>query len=174
MPSTDSICSEVQKNQRNGYPESSQQCDYEIQYADHSSSLGVLIRDELQLTATNGSKTKFNFVFGYESFFYAFVYFIKAIYLEALIHSMNIFVLRCGYDQEGSLLNTLSKTDGIMGLSRAKVSLPYQLASKGLIKNVVGHCLSSDAVGGGYMFLGDDFVPNWGMTWVPMAYTHSS
>lgn len=144
VPSTDSICSEVQKNQRNGYPESSQQCDYEIQYADHSSSLGVLIRDELQLTATNGSKTKFNFVFG------------------------------CGYDQAGSLLNTLSKTDGIMGLSRAKVSLPYQLASKGLIKNVVGHCLSSDAVGGGYMFLGDDFVPNWGMTWVPMAYTHSS
>lgn len=68
-------------------------------------------------------------------------------------------------------MNTLATTDGIMGLSRAKVSLPYQLASKGLIKNVVGHCLSNDEVGGGYMFLGDDFLPYWGMTWVPMAYT---
>ncbi|KAJ1384319.1 Xylanase inhibitor, C-terminal, partial [Sesbania bispinosa] len=144
VPSMDSLCLEVQKNQRNGYDEIFQQCDYEIQYADHSSSLGVLIRDDLHLMTTNGSKTKVNFVFG------------------------------CGYDQEGLLLNTLAKTDGIIGLGRAKVSLPYQLASKGLIKNMVGHCLSNDAVGGGYMFLGDDFVPYWGMTWVPMAYTHTT
>ncbi|XP_057735162.1 aspartyl protease APCB1 [Arachis stenosperma] len=142
VPSVDSICFEVQKNQRNEYQGSlQQQCDYEIQYADHSSSLGVLIRDDVHLLTTNGSKAKLNFVFG------------------------------CGYDQDGSLLNTLAKTDGIMGLSRAKVSLPFQLASKGLIKNVVGHCLSKDGVGGGYMFLGDDFVPYWGMTWAPMANT---
>ncbi|CAK8534170.1 unnamed protein product [Lathyrus sativus] len=138
LPSADSLCFEVQKN---GYHESFSQCDYEIQYADHSSSLGVLIKDDLHLMTTNGSKTKLNFVFG------------------------------CGYDQEGSLLNTLAKTDGIMGLSRAKVGLPYQLASKGLIKNVVGHCLGNDGVGGGYMFLGDGFVPYWGMTWVPMAHS---
>ncbi|KEH27052.1 putative nepenthesin [Medicago truncatula] len=141
VPSVDSLCLEVQKYEKNGYDENFQQCDYEIQYADHSSSLGVLIKDELHLMTTNGSKTKLNFVFG------------------------------CGYDQEGMLLNTLAKTDGIMGLSRAKVGLPYQLASKGLIKNVVGHCLGNDGVGGGYMFLGDDFVPSWGMTWVPMAQT---
>nr|KYP40172.1 Aspartic proteinase Asp1 [Cajanus cajan] len=144
VSSVDALCMDVQKNQKNGHQGILQQCDYEIQYADHSSSLGVLIRDELHLVTTNGSKTKLNFVFG------------------------------CGYDQEGLLLNTLAKTDGIMGLSRAQVSLPYQLASKGLIKNVVGHCLSNDDVGGGYMFLGDDFVPYWGMTWVPMAYTHTS
>ncbi|KAL2321215.1 hypothetical protein Fmac_030184 [Flemingia macrophylla] len=144
VPSLDALCLDVQKNQKNGHPESLQQCDYEIQYADHSSSLGVLIRDELHLVTTNGSKTKLNFVFG------------------------------CGYDQEGLLLNTLAKTDGMMGLSRSQVSLPYQLASKGLIKNVIGHCLSNDDVGGGYMFLGDDFVPFWGMTWVPMAYSHTS
>ena len=65
-------------------------------------------------------------------------------------------------------MNTLSKTDGILGLSRAKVSLPSQLASKGIINNVVGHCLATDLSAGGYMFLGDDFVPNWGMSWVPM------
>ncbi|MED6195680.1 hypothetical protein PIB30_040276 [Stylosanthes scabra] len=145
VPSVDSICFEVQKNQRNEYQGSLQpQCDYEIQYADHSSSLGVLIRDDVHLLTTNGSKAKLNFVFG------------------------------CGYDQDGSLLNTLAKTDGIMGLSRAKVSLPFQLASKGLIKNVVGHCLSNDGVGGGYMFLGDDFVPYWGMTWAPMANTYNT
>ncbi|KAG5009374.1 hypothetical protein JHK87_017889 [Glycine soja] len=142
VSSVDSLCLDVQKNQKNGHhDESLLQCDYEIQYADHSSSLGVLVRDELHLVTTNGSKTKLNVVFG------------------------------CGYDQEGLILNTLAKTDGIMGLSRAKVSLPYQLASKGLIKNVVGHCLSNDGAGGGYMFLGDDFVPYWGMNWVPMAYT---
>lgn len=65
-------------------------------------------------------------------------------------------------------MNTLTKTDGILGLSRAKVSLPSQLASKGIIDNVVGHCLSADEGGGGYMFLGDDFVPQIGMAWVPM------
>ncbi|CAJ2636938.1 unnamed protein product [Trifolium pratense] len=138
VPSIDSLCLEVQKNE---YHESFQQCDYEVKYADHSSSLGVLIKDELHLMSTNGSKTKLNFVFG------------------------------CGYDQEGSLLNSLAKTDGIMGLSKGKVGLPYQLASKGIIKNVVGHCLGNDRVGGGYMFLGDDFVPYWGMTWVPMVQT---
>ncbi|XP_014515667.1 aspartyl protease APCB1 [Vigna radiata var. radiata] len=141
VSSMDSLCLDVQKNQKNGHHESLQQCDYEIEYADRSFSLGVLIRDDLHLVSKNGSKIKLNFVFG------------------------------CGYDQEGLLLNTLAKTDGIMGLSRAKVSLPNQLASKGLIKNVVGHCLSNDEVGGGYMFLGDDFLPYWGMTWVPMAYT---
>lgn len=76
--------------------------------------------------------------------------------------------LRCAYDQQGLLLKTLVKTDGILGLSRAKVSLPSQLASQGIINNVIGHCLTTDLGGGGYMFLGDDFVPRWGMAWVPM------
>ncbi|XP_021657347.2 aspartyl protease APCB1-like isoform X1 [Hevea brasiliensis] len=136
----DALCMELQRNQKagTGYCEMCQQCDYEIEYADHSSSMGVLARDELHLTMANGSSTKLNFIFG------------------------------CAYDQQGLLLNTLAKTDGILGLSKAKVSLPSQLANQGIIKNVVGHCLSSDAGGGGYMFLGDDFVPQWGMAWVPM------
>lgn len=139
IPPTDSLCTEVQKNQRHGKHDNFQQCDYEIEYADHSSSMGVLVRDDLHLVTTNGSKANLNLVFG------------------------------CGYDQEGLLLNTLAKTDGIMGLSRAKVSLPFQLASKGIIKNVVGHCLSNQEAGGGYLFLGEDFVPYWGMTWTPMV-----
>lgn len=54
------------------------------------------------------------------------------------------------------------------------MSLPSQLAGLGVVNNVLGHCLSTDAVGGGYMFLGDDFVPNWGMTWIPMLDSSSS
>ncbi|GMJ14909.1 hypothetical protein like AT1G49050 [Hibiscus trionum] len=139
----DSMCMEVQKNQKPQNCETCQQCDYEIEYADHSSSLGVLARDKLHLVSANGSVTNLDVVFG------------------------------CAYDQQGILLNTLSKTDGILGLSRAKVSLPSQLASKGIINNVVGHCLATDVASGGYMFLGDDFVPNWGMSWVPMLRSSS-
>lgn len=80
----------------------------------------------------------------------------------------------CAYDQQGLLLNTLGKTDGILGLSRAKISLPSQLASQGIIKNVVGHCLATDTSGGGYLFLGDDFVPQWQMAWVPILQSHDS
>ncbi|KAM3703238.1 hypothetical protein ACB098_04G080500 [Castanea mollissima] len=80
--------------------------------------------------------------------------------------NMNL-VFGCAYDQQGLLLSTLAKTDGILGLSRSKVSLPSQLARKGIIKNVVGHCLTIDG-GGGYLFLGDNFVPRGGMAWVPM------
>ncbi|GLT33665.1 hypothetical protein SLA2020_082310 [Shorea laevis] len=144
LPPKDTMCFEVQKNQKPGYCETCQQCDYEIEYADHSSSLGVLATDELYLMTANGSLNKLNLVFG------------------------------CAYDQQGLLLNTLEKTDGILGLSKAKVGLPSQLASKGIINNVVGHCLAIDAGIGGYMFLGDDFVPYWGMAWVPMLESPST
>ncbi|XP_022924032.1 aspartyl protease APCB1 [Cucurbita moschata] len=134
----DSLCMEVQRNYNGDQCATCHQCDYEIQYADQSSSLGVLVKDEFTLKFSNGSLTKLNAIFG------------------------------CAYDQQGVLLNTLSKTDGILGLSRAKVSLPSQLASQGIINNVVGHCLTGDPASGGYMFLGDDFVPQWGMAWVAM------
>ncbi|KAM7278198.1 hypothetical protein ACFE04_005332 [Oxalis oulophora] len=135
----DSLCNEVQKDQgEKENCDTCQQCDYEIEYADESSSMGVLARDSVHVTATNGSLTKLNVIFG------------------------------CAYDQQGSLLNTLTKTDGILGLSRAKVSLPSQLTSLGIIKNVVGHCLTTEATGSGYLFFGDEYVPQWGMAWAPM------
>lgn len=139
IPAKDSICVEVQSNLGTGYCEKNcYQCDYEIEYADHSSSMGVLARDGLQLTVENGSSINPNVVFG------------------------------CAYDQQGLLLNSLTKTDGILGLSRAKISFPSQLANQGIIDNVIGHCLTTDAGGGGYMFLGYDFVPQGQMEWVPM------
>lgn len=138
VPPRDSMCLEVQSNQNQGYCDSCQQCDYEIEYADHSSSMGVLARDEVHLPVANGDKTKLDFVFG------------------------------CAYDQQGQLLASPAKTDGILGLGSAKIGLPSQLANQGIISNVVGHCFTREADGGGYMFLGDDFVPRWGMTWVPI------
>lgn len=56
---------EVQRNQKAGYCETCDQCDYEIEYADHSSSMGVLATDNLLLMVANGSLTKLNFIFGY-------------------------------------------------------------------------------------------------------------
>ncbi|XP_065045057.1 aspartyl protease APCB1-like [Musa acuminata AAA Group] len=133
----DSLCLEVQKNQNNHYCDSCHQCDYEIEYADHSSSMGVLATDEMHLIAANGDRAKLNFVFG------------------------------CAYDQQGQLLVSPAKTDGILGLSSSRISLASQLESQGIISNVIGHCIKRDADGGGYLFLGDDYVPRWGMTLIP-------
>ena len=72
---------------------------------------------------------------------------------------------RCAYDQQGQLLSSPAKTDGILGLSSAAISLPSQLASHGIISNIFGHCITREQGGGGYMFLGDDYAPRWGMTW---------
>lgn len=140
--SVESLCVEVQKHQVTQHCEKNceQQCDYEIEYADLSSSLGVLTKDEFHINLHNGSVVDLDIVFG------------------------------CGYDQQGLLLNTLVKTDGILGLSRAKISLPSQLASRGIISNVVGHCLPSDQDGEGYIIMGSDLVPSHGITWVPMLH----
>lgn len=64
VPATDSLCTEIH-SQKAGSCETCQQCDYEIQYADHSSSFGVLARDELQLRSANGSLTHMKIIFGY-------------------------------------------------------------------------------------------------------------
>ncbi|KAH0926146.1 hypothetical protein HID58_018402 [Brassica napus] len=138
--SAESLCVEVQKNQMTQHCEDCEQCDYEIEYADFSSSLGVLTKDEFHINLHNGSVADLDIVFG------------------------------CGYDQQGLLLNTLVKTDGILGLSRAQISLPSQLASRGIISNVIGHCLPSDLNGEGYIIMGSDLVPSHGITWVPMLH----
>ncbi|XP_071702646.1 aspartyl protease APCB1 [Rutidosis leptorrhynchoides] len=138
LSSEDSFCYDVQRNSKSGHCESCSQCDYEIEYADRSSSLGVLSRDDLRLVDINDTSINSQVIIG------------------------------CAYDQQGILLNSLTKTDGILGLSRAKVSLPSQLAKQGIIDNVIGHCLTSDSVSGGYMFFGGDLVQQSKMYWVPM------
>ncbi|KAI3915608.1 hypothetical protein MKX01_015433 [Papaver californicum] len=72
----------------------------------------------------------------------------------------------CGFDQEGSS-GTSSPTDGVLGLGRGKSSIVSQLQSIGLVRNVIGHCFSSN--GGGFLFFGDDLVPSSGVVWTPMS-----
>lgn len=60
----DSYCLEIRKNQMYKHCDSCLQCDYEIEYADHSSSMGVLARDEVFLNIANGSLAKSKVVFG--------------------------------------------------------------------------------------------------------------
>ncbi|KAI3985595.1 hypothetical protein MKX01_033878 [Papaver californicum] len=127
LPPNNKLCLHVQSNHN--------------QYADLSSSIGVLARDNLHLTVANGTLVKPNFVLGY---------------------------VPQTYNQQGQLSFSPARTDGILGLSRASISLPSQLASQGVIQNVVGHCIASGAESDGYMFLGDEPVPRRGMTWVPM------
>ncbi|MQM03276.1 hypothetical protein Taro_036048 [Colocasia esculenta] len=105
----DSLCLELQSGQNSRPCDTCHQCDYEIAYADHSSSMGVLARDNLKLMMVNQRQVSPSFVFG------------------------------CAYDQQGQLLASPAKTDGILGLSGAKVSLPSQLSDQHIIANVVGH-----------------------------------
>jgi len=54
----------------------------------------------------------------------------------------------------------------MLGLGRGKTSLTSQLNSQGLVRNVVGHCLS--AQGGGYIFFGEVYDSS-RLTWTPMS-----
>ncbi|XP_061360022.1 aspartic proteinase Asp1-like [Gastrolobium bilobum] len=119
------------------------QCDYEVEYADHYSSLGVLVNDVYLLNFTNGIQLKVRMALG------------------------------CGYDQvfPDSSYHPL---DGMLGIGRGKSSLISQLNSQGLVRYVVGHCLSSQ--GGGYIFFGDIYDSS-RLTWTPMSsrdYKHYS
>uniref|UniRef100_A0A5B6ZDA5 Aspartic proteinase Asp1 n=1 Tax=Davidia involucrata TaxID=16924 RepID=A0A5B6ZDA5_DAVIN len=88
------------------------QCDYEVQYADHGSSLGVLVKDSFPFRFSNGSAVGPSLIFG------------------------------CGYNQELPDSIRPPYTDGILGLGNGKSSIVSQLHDMGLTRNVVGHCLS--------------------------------
>lgn len=57
-------------------------------------------------------------------------------------------------------------TAGVLGLGNGKSGILSQLTSLGLIRNVVGHCLSGR--GGGFLFFGDHLVPSSGVSWTPI------
>ncbi|XP_057503823.1 aspartic proteinase Asp1-like isoform X2 [Actinidia eriantha] len=93
------------------------QCDYEVQYADHGSSMGVLVRDSFLLRFTNGSVLVPRLTFG------------------------------CGYNQEVPDSIHLPYTDGVLGLADGKSSIISQLHELGLTRNILGHCLSTKGGG---------------------------
>ncbi|XP_065881168.1 aspartic proteinase Asp1-like isoform X2 [Euphorbia lathyris] len=89
------------------------QCDYEVQYADEGSSLGVLVVDSSPLKLMNGSLLKPAIVFG------------------------------CGYDQKSPGPISPPPTSGVLGLGNGKASIISQLKIQGVMKNnVIGHCFS--------------------------------
>ncbi|PKI72667.1 hypothetical protein CRG98_007044 [Punica granatum] len=128
----DPICASLQPGDYRC--ESPQQCDYEVEYADGGSSLGVLVKDVFPLKLSSGGQLSPRIALG------------------------------CGYDQlPGS---SHSFIDGVLGLGRGKSSLTSQLSAQGLVRNIVGHCLSSK--GGGYLFFGDDLYDPSRVTWASM------
>ncbi|KAL5555221.1 hypothetical protein UlMin_037457 [Ulmus minor] len=111
------------------------QCDYEVEYADGGSSLGVLVKDAFPFNFTSGTQLRPRLALG------------------------------CGYDQmPGSSAHNL---DGVLGLGKGKVSIVSQLHSQGLVRNVIGHCLSGR--GGGFLFFGDDIYDSSRVAWAPMS-----
>ncbi|KAJ8769216.1 hypothetical protein K2173_000991 [Erythroxylum novogranatense] len=114
------------------YPE---QCDYEIEYADGGSSLGVLVRDAFLFNLTNGM-------------------------------GLNPFLaLGCGYDQLPGASN--HPLDGILGLGKGKSSIVSQLSDQGLVRNILGHCISGR--GGGYLFFGEGLYDSSDLVWTSMS-----
>ncbi|GMN29907.1 hypothetical protein TIFTF001_047972 [Ficus carica] len=73
--------------------------------------------------------------------------------------------LGCGYDQHS--ISSNHPIDGVLGLGRGKTSTVSQLHSQGLVRNVVGHCLSGR--GGGFLFFGDDVYDSSRVDWTPMS-----
>ncbi|WOL01518.1 aspartic proteinase Asp1 [Canna indica] len=99
------------------YDPNCDQCDYEVQYEDRGSSIGVLIADAFSLRLTNTTLIRPTLAFG------------------------------CGYDQQLPTQNAPSPTDGVLGLGTGKVSILSQLSNQGVTKNVLGHCLSGKGGG---------------------------
>lgn len=60
----DQLCSEVQLSMEYTCASPDDQCDYEVEYADHGSSLGVLVRDYIPFQFTNGSVVRPRVAFG--------------------------------------------------------------------------------------------------------------
>ncbi|CAI7869408.1 unnamed protein product, partial [Closterium sp. NIES-54] len=119
-----------QGDNNEGESSSSGQCDYDIVYADGSSSQGVLVTDRLLFLHPSGTLKAAQFTFG------------------------------CAYDQEGDLAVSPARSDGVLGLGPSNLSLPSQLSRAGAGCNVFGHCLDSAASGGGYFFIGEALLPS--------------
>ncbi|KAF3653346.1 putative centromere-associated protein E-like [Capsicum annuum] len=137
----DPVCTSLHWPENHPCHDPDEQCDYEVEYADRGSSLGVLVKDKFPLRFTNGSIVVPRLIFG------------------------------CGYNQEVPTATHPPFTDGILGLGDGKSSILSQLSGLGLIRNVVGHCLS--AQGGGFLFFGDDVLPSSGIAWRPIEQTSS-
>ncbi|XP_020593341.1 aspartic proteinase Asp1-like [Phalaenopsis equestris] len=142
VPCKHPLCAALHESTNHeGGCEVAEQCDYEIEYQDHGSSIGVLVSDTFALRLTNSS----------------------------LAHPVLSF--GCGYDQQAGPSagpNGRSDTDGVLGLGSGKVSILSQLSQLGICRSVVGHCLGRRSTG--FMFFGENVVPPRSLTWAPMSH----
>ncbi|XVE95512.1 hypothetical protein REPUB_Repub02eG0103800 [Reevesia pubescens] len=113
------------------------QCDFQVDYYDRGSVLGVVVTDFFSLRLMNGSHFRPHLTFG------------------------------CAYDLKNPGPYPSPPTAGVLGLGNGKASILSQLQSFHLTRNVLAHCLSGK--GGGFLFLGDDFVPTSGISWMPTS-----
>ncbi|CAA3023487.1 Hypothetical predicted protein [Olea europaea subsp. europaea] len=139
-----SICGFVEKPVNPQCSQQNQQCDYQTEYADHGTSLVVLVKDTFVLSSSlKGDKLRYNptLTFG------------------------------CGYHQEFSPSLRPSYTDGVLGLGSGETSISSQLSSLGVIKKVMALC-SSDKNGPEYLVLGDSLSNSPDITWRSLANDH--
>ncbi|GFP89775.1 aspartic proteinase asp1 [Phtheirospermum japonicum] len=99
-----------------------QPCVFNAHYDDGVSSEGILVRDSVRLAFRNGGTVAPKLAFG------------------------------CGYPKKDGVSIHQPIRDGILGLGKGATGILKQLRDMGVIRNVVGHCLSSQ--GGGYLFFG--------------------
>lgn len=95
------------------------------------------------------------------------IYYICNFLIKFYIMSADLLACRCGYDQKSPGPHPPPPTSGILGLGRGKASIVSQLQIMGIMRNVIGHCLSR--LGGGFLFFGDHLVPSSRITWMPMS-----
>nr|XP_027095739.1 aspartic proteinase Asp1-like isoform X1 [Coffea arabica] len=70
----------------------------------------------------------------------------------------------CGYDQLPSVY--APPLDGVLGLGKGNSSIVSQLHNQGIVRNIIGHCLSAT---GGFLFFGDDLYDASQVNWAPMS-----
>lgn len=158
------MCSGLDLPQSRPCADPEDQCDYEIGYSDHASSVGALVTDEFPLRLANGSTMHPHLTFGLVS---RAVKLMMILLVILILERISLFFLRCGYDQQNPGPHPPPPTAGILGLGRGKVSISSQLSSLKVTKNVIVHCLSHD--GKGFLSIGDELVPSSGVAWTSLA-----
>ncbi|CAI9778080.1 unnamed protein product [Fraxinus pennsylvanica] len=139
-----SICGFVEKPVNPQCSVQNQQCDYQVEYADHGTTLGVLVND----TFLFSSSLKGN-----------------------PLQSTTSLTFGCGYHQEFSPSLHPPFADGVLGLGSGKTSILSQLSEQGLIKKVMALC-SSDKFGPGYLVLGDSLSNSPDIMWSSLLNNH--
>ncbi|CAN0892337.1 Aspartic proteinase Asp1, partial [Linum grandiflorum] len=112
VPCSDILCKNAHPTGNVYCPEPDDQCDYEVEYADGGSSLGVLLADSFPFHSAD---------------------------ISSLLRPRLAF--GCGYDQKNPS-PTSPSTAGVLGLGNGKASIISQLQKMGLMQNVIGHCFS--------------------------------